>query len=94
MPHGGGSGSINHSGDVDEGQPLLGSGRKPARADRRIPDSTVPSGSDTNLKIILPCLMLCVFLAAFDVTVVAAIYSVMSLDVSVCRTDCQRIRFQ
>jgi hypothetical protein len=53
----------------DERQPLLSSSKAVAK---------VSSRSDAaNLRIILPAVMMCAFLAAFDVTVVAAVYSVM-----------------
>lgn len=55
--------------DVSEREPLLGT---PAKD----PDHPVAS-SGANLKVILPALMVCAFLAAFDVTVVAAIYPIM-----------------
>jgi hypothetical protein len=76
MPHEG-SGRSDAITNVDEQQPLLGNGPKPAAEETPLTDST--SKDAPNLKIILPCLMVCAFLAAFDVTVVAAIYSIMSL---------------
>ena len=93
MPREGSSRSIDNLGDADERLPLLGNGLQPASEVRRLPDSTIPDGSNANLTIILPCLMLSVFLVAFDVTVVAAVYSIMSIYVSVSPTDRQRIRF-
>jgi hypothetical protein len=38
-----------------------------------------PITVSANLRIVLPALMVCAFLAAFDVTVVAAIYPIMHL---------------
>jgi len=93
MPREGSSRSIDTSGDAEERQPLLGNGPKPASEERRLPESTIPNGSDANLMILLPCLMLSVFLVAFDVTVVAAVYSIMSICLSVSPADHQRIRF-
>jgi hypothetical protein len=55
--------------DVSERQPLLGT---PAKD----PDDPF-TFAGTNLRVILPALMVCAFLAAFDVTVVAAIYPIM-----------------
>jgi hypothetical protein len=60
--------------DVSERQPLLG----PPRKDSDDLSTIKPAEtSGANLKIVLPALMVCAFLAAFDVTVVAAIYPIM-----------------
>jgi hypothetical protein len=60
--------------DVSERQPLLG----PPRKDSDDLSTITPAASSgANLKIVLPALMVCAFLAAFDVTVVAAIYPIM-----------------
>jgi hypothetical protein len=60
--------------DVSERQPLLG----PPRKDSDDLSTIKPAESQgANLKIVLPALMVCAFLAAFDVTVVAAIYPIM-----------------
>jgi MFS family permease len=63
--------------DIGERQPLLGPQKlvNGASSGSAIvsPDSTAPS----KLRVILPALMVCAFLAAFDVTVVAAIYPIM-----------------
>jgi hypothetical protein len=62
--------------DVSERQPLLG----PPRKDSDDLSTITPAeSSGANLKVILPALMVCAFLAAFDVTVVAAIYPIMYL---------------
>jgi hypothetical protein len=59
----------------DERQPLL-SGSKIAPEDASLNNASgEKKGAD--LRIVLPAIMTCAFLAAFDVTVVAAIYSVM-----------------
>jgi hypothetical protein len=59
---------------ASEETPLLpGDPRKGANGTSS-PDSEPPK---TDLRIILPALMVCAFLAAFDVTVVAAIYPIM-----------------
>lgn len=56
-----------------ERTPLLADPRKPP--DDSSIESTGPAKAD--LRIVLPALMVCAFLAAFDVTVVAAIYPIM-----------------
>jgi hypothetical protein len=64
--------------NLDERQPLLGNGPKPASEEPPLTD--LISKDAPNLKIVLPCLMVCAFLAAFDITVIASIYSIMSLN--------------
>jgi hypothetical protein len=62
--------------EPEERQPLLPDIAKiVANGGQSPPESGKP---DTpSLRIILPALMVCAFLAAFDVTVVAAIYPIM-----------------
>jgi MFS family permease len=68
-----------YSSDAEERQPLLG----PTKLiDHSSSPSTGTVAADFSsgkwsLRVILPALMVCAFLAAFDVTVVAAIYPIM-----------------
>jgi hypothetical protein len=62
--------------DIDERRPLLNDVAIPPKLPNE-PAKVASSG--TSLKLVLPALMLCAFLAAFDVTVVAAIYPIMYL---------------
>lgn len=61
---------------VDERQPLLNS-PKLRTTDHSLNDNTIPSSDTADLRVVLPTLMVCAFLAAFDVTVLAAIYPIM-----------------
>jgi hypothetical protein len=62
--------------ESEERQPLLsGAVKVVANGGPSPPDSGKPDSP--SLRIILPALMVCAFLAAFDVTVVAAIYPIM-----------------
>jgi hypothetical protein len=60
---------------TDERQPLLGPAVPKLSPTDEAP--TPPQLEPPNLKVVLPALMMCAFLAAFDVTVVAAIYPIM-----------------
>jgi len=73
MPH---TQSPNGSEETDgsERTPLLADPRKLANGSTN--DLSEPAKAE--LRIVLPALMMCAFLAAFDVTVVAAIYPIMS----------------
>jgi len=63
--------------ESEERQPLLsGAAKVVANGSQSPPDSGKPEDSPS-LRIILPALMMCAFLAAFDVTVVAATYPIM-----------------
>lgn len=61
--------------DIDERRPLLNGVAIPPKPPSEL--ANVASSGRTSLKLVLPALMLCAFLAAFDVTVVAAIYPIM-----------------
>jgi len=67
--------NVATSSNVDERQPLLSVARKHPAAVTSAEDSI--SAPDADLRVILPALMVCAFLAAFDTTVVAAIYPIM-----------------
>ena len=58
---------------ANERQPLLFGPRKLPIGDDPLTEDT----TEADLRVILPALMVSVFLAAFDVTVVAAIYPIM-----------------
>ena len=73
MPLEGSIGNVADSSNVDERQPLLSTPRKLPTAD----DTSAEDSSSADLRVILPALMVCAFLAAFDITVVAAIYPIM-----------------
>jgi hypothetical protein len=76
MPWEGGAQNAGNESDATERQPLLPASPKLSPQD----DVPVPfASSSANLRVILPALMVCAFLAAFDVTVVAAIYPIMLL---------------
>jgi hypothetical protein len=66
------AGEIVETDSATEQTPLL-NGPKPS--DDVSSSAAEPAGA--NLRIVLPPLMICAFLAAFDVTVVAAIYPIM-----------------
>lgn len=80
MPFEGNTRHVGSHSEADEQQPLLLSRRKPLPPDDSLADSLTP---DVNLRVILPALMVCAFLAAFDVTVVAAIYPIMSTSIPI-----------
>jgi MFS family permease len=83
MPHEGRSRTAESPGDaVDERQPLLGNGPQPSSEVCTSPDAASPEDSGANLEIVLPCVMMCAFLSAFDITVLATIYSGMSVRAS------------
>jgi hypothetical protein len=66
------------SSNDDEQTPLLNGAAIPRKPSDDATAIAVESDSSrVNLTLILPALMLCAFLAAFDVTVVAAIYPIM-----------------
>jgi hypothetical protein len=65
---------IQNGSSGDEQQPLLSSPELQP-ADVSSTETTFPSKA--NLRVILPALMICAFLAAFDLTVLAAIYPIM-----------------
>lgn len=65
-----------HDSQDGERQPLLGQ-PKPIDGSSVLPAANPTGTGTTNLKVILPALMVCAFLAAFDITVVAAIYPIM-----------------
>lgn len=67
--------TVSNGSNMDERQPLLSVPRKSPTADTSAEDS-IPT-SEADLRVILPALMVCAFLAAFDLTVVAAIYPIM-----------------
>ena len=76
MPLTGSVRNVEIGSSVNERQPLLSSPRKlPTRDDPSTEDTI--SASEADLGLILPVLMVCAFLAAFDITVVAAIYPIM-----------------
>lgn len=82
MPLEGSFRNVGSNSDADEQQPLLSSPRKLPTINSST--ETDPSLSpDVDLRVILPALMVCAFLAAFDVTVVAAIYPIMSAAVPI-----------
>ena len=65
--------------DVDERQPLLSGVPEAVPNGGPFPhDMQGKPDESPSLRIILPALMVCAFLAAFDLTVVAAIYPIMS----------------
>ena len=66
---------VGNGADPSEQQPLLSGLRKPAREDETVEEALL--SHETSVRVILPVLMVCAFLAAFDVTLVAAIYPVM-----------------
>lgn len=68
----------NGTTDTDELQPLLSSSLKLPGPEGDSTKSPLSPSPEADIRIILPALMLCAFLAAFDVTVVAAIYPIMS----------------
>jgi hypothetical protein len=74
MPFESNTGNVGSRSEADEQQPLLPSPQKLLPPDNLSTDSLTP---EANLRVILPALMVCAFLAAFDVTVVAAIYPIM-----------------
>ena len=74
MPFENNTRNVGSHSEADEQRPLLPSPRKPVPPNNTSADSLTP---DVNLRIILPALMVCAFLAAFDMTVVAAIYPIM-----------------
>jgi hypothetical protein len=65
----------NDDSPANEQTPLL-NGSSSLLIPRNFTDPTTLT-TPPSLKLILPALMLCAFLAAFDVTVVAAIYPIM-----------------
>lgn len=76
MPREAGVQNVDRESDATERQPLLSASPKLSPQE----NGPVPAASSrTDLRLILPTLMVCAFLAAFDVTVVAAIYSIMLL---------------
>jgi hypothetical protein len=81
MPLEGSNRSSGNGVDPSEEQPLLSSPRKPARDDEVVEEALLP---DADVRIILPVLMFCAFLAAFDVTLVAAIYPIMYSPLLTC----------
>jgi len=68
-----------HNNLPNNGADDLNGERTPLLADPRKPpdDLLTKSTASADLRIILPALMVFAFLAAFDVTVVAAIYPIM-----------------
>jgi len=63
--------------DAEERRPLLpGAAKVPVNGAQSPPELGKPDDAPS-MRIILPALMVCAFLAAFDLTVVAAIYPIM-----------------
>jgi hypothetical protein len=73
MPPERSTGNIANGSNIDERQPLLSGPLKLPTVDV----ASIEDSSDADLRVILPALMACAFLAAFDITVVAAIYPIM-----------------
>jgi len=73
MPHFESSSNQIDESEISEQTPLLSEPRKPLNGT----SGPVSEPAKAELRIILPALMVCAFLAAFDVTVVAAIYPIM-----------------
>ena len=67
--------NVANGSNVDERRPLLPVPTRLPGAYTSADDSI--SISEADLRVILPVLMVCAFLAAFDLTVVAAIYPIM-----------------
>ena len=63
--------------ESEERQPLLSGPANVLANGSQTPPDAGKLDTSPSLRIILPALMVCAFLAAFDVTVVAAIYPIM-----------------